>query len=47
MQLIVLVSIFKPDVSLGKGYTGGTVAAPVAGKILEKTLNYLEVESRL
>ena len=46
-QLIVLVSIFKPDVSLGKGYTGGTVAAPVAGKILEKTLNYLEVESSL
>jgi len=40
--VIVLVSIRKPDVSLGKGYTGGAVAAPVAGKILEKTLTYLE-----
>jgi cell division protein FtsI/penicillin-binding protein 2 len=41
-QVIVLVSICKPKVSLGKGYTGGTVAAPVAAKILEKTLTYLE-----
>ena len=41
-KVIVLVSIRKPDVSLGKGYTGGTVAAPVAAAILEKTLNYLE-----
>jgi cell division protein FtsI/penicillin-binding protein 2 len=40
--VLVLVSIYKPDISLGKGYTGGTVAAPVAAKILEKTLNYLE-----
>jgi hypothetical protein len=32
----------KPDMSLGKGYTGGSVAAPVVGKILEKTLTYLE-----
>jgi cell division protein FtsI (penicillin-binding protein 3) len=40
--VIVLVSIRKPDKSLGKGYTGGAVAAPVAGKILEKTLTYLE-----
>ena len=41
-QVLVLVSVRKPDVSLGKGYTGGTVAAPVAAKILEKTLNYLQ-----
>jgi len=41
-RVIVLVSICKPKVSLGKGYTGGTVAAPVAAKILEKTLTYLE-----
>ena len=40
---VVLVSICKPNVSLGRGYTGGTVAAPVAAKILQKTLNYLGV----
>jgi cell division protein FtsI (penicillin-binding protein 3) len=40
--VVVLVSIRKPNVKLGKGYTGGTVAAPIAAKILEKTLNYLE-----
>ena len=40
--VVVLVSIYKPNVKLGKGYTGGTVAAPVAAGILEKTLNYLE-----
>jgi cell division protein FtsI/penicillin-binding protein 2 len=41
-KVLVLVSIRKPNVALGKGYTGGTVAAPVAAGILEKTLNYLE-----
>jgi cell division protein FtsI/penicillin-binding protein 2 len=40
--VVVLVSIRKPNVELGKGYTGGTVAAPVAAGILDKTLNYLE-----
>ena len=40
--VVVLVAIRKPNVKLGKGYTGGTVAAPVAAGILEKTLNYLE-----
>jgi len=40
--VVVLVSIRKPNKKLGKGYTGGTVAAPVAAKIMEKTLNYLE-----
>jgi len=40
--VVVLVSICRPNISLGKGYTGGTVAAPVAAAILEKTLNYLE-----
>ena len=44
--VVILVSIRKPNVRLGKGYTGGTVAAPVAGKILEKTLNYLERQSQ-
>jgi cell division protein FtsI/penicillin-binding protein 2 len=42
-RVIVLVSIRRPNVKLHKGYTGGTVAAPVAAAILEKTLTYLEV----
>jgi cell division protein FtsI (penicillin-binding protein 3) len=41
-QVIVLVSVRRPDMSLGKGYTGGAISAPVAGKIIEKTLTYLE-----
>ncbi len=41
--VIVLVSIRKPNRSLGIGYTGGVVAAPAATKILEKTLNYLQI----
>ncbi|GAH76878.1 unnamed protein product, partial [marine sediment metagenome] len=44
--VVVLVSIRKPNVELGRGYTGGTVAAPVAARILEKTLNYLEKHHR-
>ncbi len=36
----VLVSIRKPNRALGKGYSGGRVAAPVAKEILEKTLIY-------
>lgn len=41
--IIVLVSVRRPNRSLGKGYTGGSVAAPVAAKIIEKTLTYLGV----
>jgi len=41
--ILVLVSIYKPNKRLGKGYTGGVVAAPVAAEIIEKTLNYLGV----
>lgn len=44
--VVVLVSIYKPNVELGKGYTGGTVAAPVAAEILQKTLNYLEKQQQ-
>jgi cell division protein FtsI (penicillin-binding protein 3) len=44
--VVVLVSIRKPNKTLGKGYTGGIVASPVAAKILEKTLNYLRVPER-
>jgi cell division protein FtsI (penicillin-binding protein 3) len=40
--IIVLVSIVKPNKRLGKGYTGGAVASPVAAEIVEKTLTYLE-----
>jgi len=42
-KVVVLVSIRKPNTKLRKGYTGGTVAAPVAGVILDKTLPYLGV----
>jgi cell division protein FtsI/penicillin-binding protein 2 len=41
--IVALVSIRKPNRSLGKGYTGGAVASPVAAKIIEKTLTYLGV----
>jgi len=41
-QVVVLVSIRRPNSRLGKGDSGGVVAAPVAGRIIEKTLNYLE-----
>jgi stage V sporulation protein D (sporulation-specific penicillin-binding protein) len=45
--VVVLVSIRKPNKRLGKGYTGGAVASPVAARILEKTLTYLKVPARL
>lgn len=41
-KIVVLVSIRKPNKKLGKGYTGGTVAAPIVGRIIEKTLTYLQ-----
>ena len=41
-RVIVLVSIRKPNRALGKGYSGGRVAAPVFREILEKTLAYLD-----
>lgn len=41
--VVVLVSIRKPDRSLGKGYSGGRVAAPVVREILKNTLSYLGV----
>lgn len=40
-EIVVVVSIRKPKRSLGKGYTGGTVAGPVVGEIIQKTLDYL------
>lgn len=41
-RIIILVSIYKPNRTLGKGYTGGTVAGPVFREILQKTLTYLD-----
>jgi len=45
-RIIVLVSVRRPNVSLRKGYTGGTVASPAVRTILEKTLPYLETLDR-
>jgi len=42
--IVVLVSIRKPNRSLGKHYIGGIVAAPVAARIVERTLTYLGVD---
>ncbi len=39
--IVVLVSVRKPNTRLGKGYTGGAVAAPAASKIIERTLTYM------
>ncbi|HOK96687.1 MAG TPA: penicillin-binding protein 2 [Anaerohalosphaeraceae bacterium] len=41
--VVVLVSIRKPNRALGKGYSGGRVAAPVVKEILENTLTYLGI----
>jgi hypothetical protein len=38
-----MVSIRNPNRSLGKGYSGGRVAAPVVGEILNNTLRYMQV----
>jgi len=43
-KAIVLVSIRKPNRSLGKGYSGGRVAAPVFKEIMEKTLEYMNTK---
>ena len=43
-DIVVLVSIRKPNLSLGKSYTGGVVSSPVAARIIERTLTYLDVE---
>jgi len=42
--IVVLVSIRKPNRSLGKHYIGGIVSAPVAARITERTLTYLGVD---
>jgi cell division protein FtsI/penicillin-binding protein 2 len=40
--ILVFVSIRRPNERLNKGYSGGMVAAPVVGRILDRTLTYLE-----
>ena len=42
-RICVLVSVREPDRSLGLGYTGGMVAAPVVREIVNQTLIYLGV----
>ncbi|WP_265443538.1 PASTA domain-containing penicillin-binding protein [Acetivibrio straminisolvens] len=42
-RICVLVALDNPR---GEVYYGGTIAAPVAGKIVEETLDYLGVERR-
>jgi len=41
-EIVVLVSIRRPNGGLGKGDSGGSVASPVVGRIIEKALTYLE-----
>jgi len=42
-KIITLVVLFDPK---GDSYMGGVIAAPVAGKIMEDVLNYLQVERK-
>jgi cell division protein FtsI/penicillin-binding protein 2 len=39
-EVMVLVSIGKPNRALGKGYSGGRVAAPVFKEVMEEILKY-------
>lgn len=45
-EIMVLVSVRKPNKRLGKGYTGGIISAPVVAEIIEKTLTYLEKDKQ-
>ncbi len=42
-QIITLVVLFDPK---GDSYMGGVIAAPLAGKIMEDVLNYMQVERK-
>ena len=42
-RLCCLIMVYRPDRSLGLGYTGGAVAASAVGRILEYSLAYLGV----
>ena len=41
-QLSILVTLYNPTGQ--SGHQGGTVAAPVAGKILNEVISYLEIQ---
>jgi cell division protein FtsI/penicillin-binding protein 2 len=41
--VVVLISIRRPNGKLGKGDSGGAVASPVAGRIIDRTLTYLGI----
>ena len=41
-QLCILVTLYNPTGQ--SGHQGGTVAAPVAGKILSEVISYLEIK---
>ena len=43
-ELCILVTLYNPTGEAG--HQGGTVAAPVAGKILNEVISYLEIESK-
>ena len=43
-QMCILVTLYNPTGL--SGHQGGTVAAPVAGKILQEVLDYLEIEKQ-
>ena len=42
-KVVVLVALFDPR---GESHMGGVIAAPVVGKIIEDTLNYMQVERK-
>ena len=42
-EICILVTLYNPTGNAG--HQGGTVAAPVAGKILNEVINYLEIEA--
>ena len=42
-EVCILVTLYNPTGEAG--HQGGTVAAPVAGKILNEVINYLEIEA--
>ena len=42
-RLIIVMAIHEPDKSLG--HYGGTVSAPASGRILERSLAYLQIPS--
>ena len=46
-RVVVLMSIREPDRALGLGYTGGQVAAPAVGAIIQETLEYLGVPAEI